>query len=63
MVSVMNDFNAIKKSSPISQMFYRIVAVLKGVAKNFANFTGKHLSRVKCESKSLTLSMKTAPSL
>ena len=57
------NFTAIKKSSPISQMFYRIVGVLKGVVKNFANFTGKHLCRVKCERKSLTLSMKPAPSL
>ena len=57
------NFTAIKKSSPISQMFYRIVGVLKGVIKNFANFTGKHLCRVKCECKDLTLSMKPAPSL
>ena len=57
------NFTAIKKPSPISQMFYRIVAVLKGVVKNFANFTGKHLCRVKCERKSLTLSVKPAPSL
>ena len=57
------NFTAIKKSSPISQMFYKIVGVLKGVVKNFANFTGKHLCRVKSERKSLTLSMKSAPSL
>ena len=63
MVSVMNELYCNKKSSPISQMFYRIVGVLKGVVKNFANFTGKHLCRVKCERKSLTLSMKPAPSL
>ena len=57
------NFVAIKKSSPISQMFYGIVGVLKGVIKNVANFTGKHLCRVKCERKDLTLSMKPAPSL
>ena len=39
-------------------MSYRIVGVLKSVVKNFANFTGKHLCRVKCERKSLTLTMK-----
>ena len=54
------NFTAIKKSSPILQMFYRIVGVLKGVPKNFA---GKHLCRVKCERKSLTLSMQLTPSL
>ena len=48
------NFTAIKKSSPISQMFYRIVGVAKGVVKNFANFTRKQLSQVKCERKSLT---------
>ena len=57
------NFTAIKKSSPILQMFHRIVGVLKGIVKNFANFTGKHLCRVKSEHKSLTLSMKSAPSL
>ena len=57
------NFTAIKKSSPISQMFYRIVGVLKGFVKNFANFTGKHLCPVKYERKSLTLSMKPASSL
>ena len=30
-----------------------IVGVLKGVLKNFENFTGKHLCRVKCEPKRL----------
>ena len=39
-------------------MLYRIVGVLKSVVKNFANFTGKHLCQVKCERKSLTLTMK-----
>ena len=34
-------------------MFYGIVCVLKGVPKNFTNFTGKHLCRIKCEPKSL----------
>ena len=63
MVSVMNELYFNKKSSPISQMFYRIVGVLKGVVKNLANFTGKHLCRVKCERRSLSLSMKPAPSL
>ena len=43
MVSVINELTAIKKLSPIPQMFYRIVGVLKGVVKNFPNFTGKHL--------------------
>ena len=57
------NFTAIKKSSPISQMFYRTVGALKGVVKNSANFTGKHLCWVKPERKSLTLSMKPAPSL
>ena len=57
------NFTAIKKPLPLSQMFCRIVGVLKGVVKNFANFTGKHLCRVKSERKSLTLSMKPAPSL
>ena len=33
-------------------MFYRIVGVLKGVPKNFTNFTGKHLCRKKWEPKS-----------
>ena len=32
-------------TSACSQMFYRIVGVFKGVLKNFANFTGKHLCR------------------
>ena len=36
-----------------SRMFYRIVGVLKRFLKDFANFTGKHLWRVKCEPKSL----------
>ena len=45
------NFTAIKKSSATSQMFYRIAGVLKGVLKNLANFTGKHLCRVKCERK------------
>ena len=44
MVSVMNELYCHKNSSPILQMFYRIVGGLKGVIKNFANFTGKHLS-------------------
>ena len=57
------NFTAIKTSSPISQMFYRIVGVPKGVLKNFANFTGKHLCRVKCERKSLNLAVKPAHSL
>ena len=57
------NFTAIKRSSPISQMFYKIVGVLKGVVKNFPNFTGKHLCRVKSEGKSLTLSMKPPPSI
>ena len=35
----------------------------KGVLKNFANFTGKHLRRVKCEAKKFDLSMQPAPSL
>ena len=56
------NFTAIKESSPISQMFYRTVGVPNGVLKNFANFTVKHLCRVKCELKSLTLSMKPVPS-
>ena len=34
-------------------MFYGIVGVLKGVPKNFTNFTGKHLCRIKCAPKSL----------
>ena len=63
MVSVMNELYCNKKSSPISQMFYRIVGVLKGAVKNFANFTGKHLCRIKSERKSLTLPMNSAPSL
>ena len=41
------------------QMFYKIFDVFK----NFANFTEKHLCQVKCELKSLTLSMQPAPSL
>ena len=44
MVSVMNELYCHKNSSPILQMFYRVVGGLKGVIKNFANFTGKHLS-------------------
>ena len=44
-------------------MFYRIVSVLKGAVKDFANFTEKHLCRVKSERKSLNLSMKPATSL
>ena len=32
-------------------MLYRIVRVLKGALKNFANFTGKHLCQIKCERK------------
>ena len=63
MISVMNELCCNKKLSPILQMFYRIVGVLKGVVKNFANFTGKHLCRVKSERISLTLSMKSEPSL
>ena len=51
------NFTTVRKSSPISQMFYRIVGVLKGGPKHFLNFTGKHLRRVKCERKSLTLPM------
>ena len=54
------NFTTIKKSLPISQMFYRIGGVLKGVVKTF---TGKHLYRIKSERKSLSLSMKPAPSL
>ena len=50
-------------TSACSQMFYRIVGVFKGVLKNFANFTGKHLCREKCERKSFTLSMQPATSL
>ena len=50
-------------TSASSQMFYRTVGVFKGVLKNFANFTGKHLCREKCERKSLTLSMLPAISL
>ena len=50
------NFTAITNSPPISQMLYRIVGVLKGVVKIFANFTGKHLWRVKFERKSLILS-------
>ena len=46
-------------TSAYSQMFNRIV----GVLKDFANLTGKHLRQVKCERKSLTLSMQPAPSL
>ena len=57
MVSVMNELYCHKKSSPNLQMFYRFVDVLKDVVKNFANFTGKHLCRVKYDHKSLTLSM------
>ena len=57
------NFTAIKKSLPISQTFYKIAGVLKGVVKNFSNFTGKHLCRVKCERKILTLSVKPASSL
>ena len=45
------------------QMFYRNAGVLKGVLKNFANFTGKHICQVKCERKSLTVSMQPAPLL
>ena len=41
-------------------MFHGIVGVLKGVPKNFTNFTGKHLYRIICEPKSL---MQPAPSL
>ena len=63
MVSVMNELYCNKISSPISQMFYRIVDVLKGVIRNFANFTGKHLCRVKYERKNLTLFMKPTSSL
>ena len=63
MVSVMNELYCNKKSSSISQMFYRTVGILKGVVKNFGSFTGKHLCRVKSERKSLTLSMKSAPSV
>ena len=63
MVSVMNELYCNKKSSPVSQMFYTIIGVPKGVVKNFPNFTGKHLCRVKFERKSLTLSMKSALSL
>ena len=33
-------------------MFYGIVGVLKGVPKNFTNFTGKHLCRIKYALKS-----------
>ena len=63
MVPVMNELYCNKNSSPISQIFYRIVGVLKGVVKIFADFTGKKLCRVKSELKSLTLPMKSAPSL
>ena len=62
-VSVMNEPYYHKKSSPILQMFYRTVGVVKGVVKNFANFTGKYLCQVKYKCKSLTLSMKPVPSL
>ena len=41
-------------------MFYRIVGVLTGVLKNFANLTGKDLRQVKCERRSLTLSIQSA---
>ena len=34
-------------------MFYRIVGFPKGVPKNFTNFTGKHLCRIKGEPRSL----------
>ena len=60
---MMNELYCHKKSSRISQTFYRIVGVVKGVVKTFANFTGKRMCRVKCERKSLTLSMKPVPSL
>ena len=33
---------AIRKLSPILEMFYTIDGDLKGVLKNFANFTGKY---------------------
>ena len=59
----MNELYCHKKLSPIWQMFYRIVAVLKSVVKNFANFTRKHLCRVKSEDESLSLSMKSVPLL
>ena len=49
--------------SASSQMFYKIVDGLEGVLKDFANFAEKHLCRVHCERKSLTLSMQPAPSL
>ena len=41
-------------------MFYGIVCVLKGVPKNFTNFTGKHLCRIKCEPKKFDLSIQPA---
>ena len=34
-------------------MFYGIVGVLKGVPKNFTNFSGKYLYRIKSEPKIL----------
>ena len=49
--------------SAFSQMFYKIVGVLKGVLRNLANFTRKRLFRVLRESKSLTLLMQHALSL
>ena len=63
MVSVMNELHCHKQIVTYFANVYRIVGVLKGVAKNFANFTEKHLCRVKSERKSLTLSMKPGPSL
>ena len=41
-----------------AQTFYGIVGVFKGVPKNFTNFTGKHMYRIKCD-----LSMQSASSL
>ena len=38
-------------------MFYRIA----GGLKNFANLTGKYMCQLKCEFKSLTLSMQPEP--
>ena len=49
----MNELHCHKKSA----------GVINGIPKNFGNFAGKHVCRVKCERKSLFLSIQHVPSV
>ena len=60
MVSVMNEFYCHKKIVIYFANVLQDCWFSQRFSKNFANFTGKHLCLLKCEHKSLTLSMKPA---